>query len=278
MKRQWNFFFGALILILVVLLFVFLQSQSAARFTKSAFDTLNFIFNKENLSAVFTAVSEEDMKYVYIIEGMRKEEVARVFSKALEWNEIEENTFSERLGCYVGSKEGYLFPGSYVVPKGSTIDDVEALVKSRFEEKISEILIDADPSITLEKALIIASLIQREAAGKRDMNLISGVIWNRLLADMPLAIDATLQYIKGDEDRWWPQVASKDKFIDSPYNTYLNEGLPPTPIANPGLAAIIAAYNPAETSCLYYIHDRLGRIHCSPDYEGHKRNINLYLR
>jgi UPF0755 protein len=129
-----------------------------------------------------------------------------------------------------------------------------------------------------DKILIIASLIQREAAGKKDMNLVSGVIWNRIMSDMPLAIDATLQYAKGTEENWWPQPKSEDKYIDSAYNTYQNKGLPPHPIANPGLAAIDAAMNPSDTSCLYYIHDRYRRIHCSPTYEGHKTNINLYLR
>jgi len=177
------------------------------------------------------------------------------------------------------SKEGYLYPGGYVVPVGSTIDDVASMITSRFKEKTTEAVREAakHSPISMEKALIIASLIQREAAGKKDMNLISGVIWNRLLADMPLAIDATLQYIQGDERVWWPQVKSSDKFIDSPYNTYKNAGLPPTPISNPGLSAILAAFDPADTSCLYYIHDSIRRIHCSDDYEGHKRNINLYL-
>ena len=95
---------------------------------------------------------------------------------------------------------------------------------------------------------------------------------------MSLDIDATLQYVKGTEENWWPQVESKDKFIDSPYNTYKNTGLPPHPIANPGLAAISAALNPLTTSCLYYLHDKYGRIHCSPSYAGHKTNIELYLR
>ena len=123
----------------------------------------------------------------------------------------------------------------------------------------------------------IASIIQREAGGKKDMRLISGIIWNRIFAGMRLQMDATLQYAKGNEEEgWWPQVDPKDKNIDSPYNTYKYDSLPPTAIANPGMAALEAAYNPQKTSCMYYLHDKKGNIHCSKTYAEHKRNIEKY--
>ena len=93
---------------------------------------------------------------------------------------------------------------------------------------------------------------------------------------MKLQMDATLQYAKGDASDWWPQVNPSDKNIDSPYNTYLHTDLPPTPIASPGLAAIAAAYNPLTTSCLFYIHDKHGVIHCSATYAGQLSNIAKY--
>jgi len=125
----------------------------------------------------------------------------------------------------------------------------------------------------------IASIIQREAASKSDMALISGIIWNRIFSGMKLQIDATLQYAKGnEEDGWWGQVSSADKKIKSPYNTYLNIGLPPSAIANPGLSAITAAYNPQKTDCLFYLHDKNKKIHCSKTYEEHKANIAKYYK
>ena len=127
-------------------------------------------------------------------------------------------------------------------------------------------------------AITIASIIQREAGGLKDMNLISGIIWNRLALGMPLQVDATLQYIKGKDGKWWPYVLAKDKFLASAYNTYQNIGLPPTPISNPGEGAIDAALNPEKTECIFYLHDKYGRIHCSKDYKEHKKNINKYLR
>jgi UPF0755 protein len=109
------------------------------------------------------------------------------------------------------------------------------------------------------------------------MKLISGIIWNRIFKGMKLQMDATLQYAKGNEEEgWWKEVNPEDKKIDSSYNTYLHVGLPPAPIANPGIAAIDAAYNPEKTECLFYLHDKKGKIHCSRTYEEHKKNIAIY--
>ena len=96
---------------------------------------------------------------------------------------------------------------------------------------------------------------------------------------MKLQVDATLQYAKGSvENDWWPQVSGKDRKIKSPYNTYLHDGLPPSPISNPGAAALYAAYNPQKTSCLFFLHDKNRQIHCTKTYEEHKKNIEIYLK
>jgi UPF0755 protein len=126
----------------------------------------------------------------------------------------------------------------------------------------------------------LASIIQREAAGKDDMPLIAGIMWNRLNSDMNLEIDATVQYARGKTDTgWWAPVTADDiRNIDSPYNTYKNKGLPPYPIGNPGLDAIEATLHPAETECLYYIHDNNRQIHCAKTLEEHQANIDEYLK
>jgi len=109
------------------------------------------------------------------------------------------------------------------------------------------------------------------------MKLISGIIWNRIFSGMKLQMDATLQYAKGNKkDGWWRKVTSRDKRIKSSYNTYLYKGLPPGAIANPGLSAINAAFNPQKTNCIFYLHDRNRRIHCTRTYKEHKRNIKKY--
>ena len=147
-------------------------------------------------------------------------------------------------------------------------------------EVISDITDNPGESIlNTRQILTIASLIQREAAGREDMRVISGIIWNRLFREMPLQIDATLQYVKANEDNgWWPIVRSDDKYLESPYNTYQNKGLPPGPIASPGRAAIEAAINPADTSCIFYLHDNSRNIHCTTTYEKHKQNVSYYLK
>jgi UPF0755 protein len=174
--------------------------------------------------------------------------------------------------------EGKYFPKTYMLNITSADpEEVSNMMFETFQEETQKIKIPNQTKvINQDTALIIASIIQREAAGKQDMRLISGIIWNRLFKGMKLQIDATIQYAKGTEDAWWPQVKPEDKKIDSPYNTYKYWSLPPGPIANPGLAALSAAYNPEQTNCLFYLHDKKRRIHCSSTYQGHLNNIDKY--
>lgn len=211
---------------------------------------------------------------ILIIEpGERKEQVASHFGKILGWTDDEKREFltlvitSEPLAL-----EGKFTPGTYVVGRGAKPADVAPLIIHRFEEEViaryPEVIAREVP---LNDALTIASLLEREAYDFTDMREIAGVIWNRLFIDMNLQIDATLQYARGSESTrsWWPQPVPRDKYVDSPYNTYEHSGLPPTPIANPGPAAILAALNPRVTECLYYFHDRDGGFHCAETYEEH---------
>ena len=158
--------------------------------------------------------------------------------------------------------------------------EVTKTMTSEFSKEVNKL--KKPPTMQIineETALKIASIIQRESGGKKDMNLISGIIWNRIFDGMKLQIDATLQYAKGNEtDGWWGPVAPDDKNIESFYNTYLYNGLPPGPISNPGLDAIAAAYNPAKTDCLYYLHDKNRQIHCSNTYSEHLKEIQIYLK
>lgn len=231
--------------------------------------------------ALLAALASPEYKYVAVVEGMRKEEMAEVFASKLNWDEKEKEEFATPINiCIFSGGEGYLFPGKYLVHKDFNPDDVKKLMEDKLNEVVGDLGGDESPKVlNMNQILIIASLIQREAAGKHDMKLISGVIWNRIFNGMPLQIDATLQYAKGSEENgWWPPVDAEDKYIESPYNTYQIEGLPPGPIANPGLAAIDAALNPADTKCLFYLHDRNRVIHCASNYETHKKNVRYYLK
>ena len=96
---------------------------------------------------------------------------------------------------------------------------------------------------------------------------------------MALQIDATMQYTlgKNSEGKWWGSIVLDEKQNDSPYNSYLHKGLPPTPICSPNIDYIEAALNPEETDCLFYLHDHFKQIHCAVTYEEHLQNIKKYL-
>jgi UPF0755 protein len=230
----------------------------------------------EVLSSVITSFSNaaagkglalaSEERIVRIAPGARKEEVAAAFTRTLGWDAQEKESF-------LTVDEGFLFPDTYIIGKDAPPSAVKALIGDRFRNNVlSRYGTTTAQIVPLATALTIASLIQKETIGTRDMRLVSGIIWNRLFAEHELQLDATLQYAKASKTqsgKWWPKVVPSDKFITSPYNTYQNEGLPPTPIGSPSVAAIVAALNPVKTDCFFYFHDKLGDIHCSPDYETH---------
>lgn len=217
-------------------------------------------------------------RILVIYPGERKEEVVKNFGDILKWSDEERQLFDE----YITKtepflEEGVFFPGRYIVPYDATPENVADLLIERFAH---EVLGRYDSSVSalvpLDEALIIASLLEREAYDFNDMRYISGIIWNRLFIDMPLQLDATLQYARGNtlsERVWWPKVVPADKYIESPFNTYQNQGLPPAPIANPSLESIIAALNPEITDCMFYFHGPKGQFYCTKTYEEHVEKL-----
>ena len=216
---------------------------------------------------------------VTVVPGMRKEEIGAVLEKDMHWSTAEENEFMEASSSPDYS-EGVYFPDTYLIPAKELPAAVANRMISDFEEKFTpyeEAALDQDVKWTV--VLTIASIIQREAAGPGDMPLVSGILWNRLNTNMRLDIDSTVQYARGDSAKgWWAPITPADLAIESPYNTYLHNGLPPHPIDSPDLDAIKAALNPASTTCLYYIHDTDGIIHCSDTFAGQKANTQKYLQ
>lgn len=227
----------------------------------------------------YQSIAAVDGKLVTIAPGMRKEQVASTFATALSWNATQKKKFlaaSSTLPFF----EGAYSPGTYLVGAGMTPSDVQSMVGKRFtDDVLSHYGTTTAQIVPLDEALIIASLIQRETIGTSDMRLVSGIIWNRLFDGMNLQIDSTLQYAKANTPvtrSWWPKVTPADVYRKSPYNTYLHPGLPPTPIANPSVAAVIAALNPVKTSCLYYFNDKAGDIHCTDTYAEHVALLKQY--
>lgn len=221
-----------------------------------------------------------DLKEVTVLPGMRKEQIGEKLKEILDWSDEKVLEWNNTYKSKPEYAEGVYFPDTYLIPVNENSQEVADRMINNFNEKFAPYASKfTKKDIKWTTALKIASLIQREAGGPSDMKLISGVLWNRLLEGQKLDIDATIQYAKGETNgKWWPVVTGSDiRNIDSLYNTYKYAGLPPTPIANPGLAAIEAVLNPQNTDCLFYLHDPSRQIHCSKTYEEHLENINKYL-
>jgi len=217
-------------------------------------------------------------RIIVIWPGERKEEIADNIGDVLRWNTLQREEFI----AYVTAKEptfieGTFIPGQYVTHRYAQPVEIAEMISKQFSTEIANRYTDEIAAkISLNEALTIASLLEREASDFENMREISGVIWNRLFIDMPLQLDATLQYVRGGnttESNWWPVPRPADKFLDSPYNTYQNKGLPPAPIGNPSAAAVLAALNPRETNCYYYFHHTDGSYHCSESYEEHVEKL-----
>lgn len=221
------------------------------------------------------------MKWVVIPEGLRKEEIAEKLAEVLGWSEQQKYDWVTK---YTNTDPNYIegtyFPDTYLIPLTESPEDVAKRFRARFEEKFAPYSKEATAQNIRWPTLIkLASIVQREANGKADMPLVAGILWNRLEKNMRLEVDATLQYARGDKgDGFWAPISIEDKKLNSPFNTYRNTGLPPRPISNPGVSAIEAALHPASTTCLYYLHDKSGEIHCATTYDEHKANIEKYLK
>jgi UPF0755 protein len=163
------------------------------------------------------------------------------------------------------SLEGYLFPDTYRLPQDATASDVIARILANFDHRLTAKLRDdlASQKRSLFQAVTLASIVEREAVVEPERPIIASVYLNRLASGMALDADPTVQYGMASargKAPWWPQLTQEDyRSARSPYNTYLNPGLPPGPIASPGLASLQAAIDPAQTSFYFF------RASCSRD-------------
>lgn len=187
---------------------------------------------------------------VTIPEGFNTEEIANIYVKKL--SKFNRENFLTIIKNE--NKEGYLFPDTYFFLRTDTEIDVIEYMTKNYDKKTASIR----PEITLvgktEKEIIImASILEKEAKGDADRDLISGILWKRLELGMPLQVDAEP-------------------------NTYKVKGLPENPIGNPGLEAINAAIYPKTSPYLYYIHDKDGTTHYAKNFAEHRKNIVKYLQ
>ena len=173
--------------------------------------------------------------------------------------------------------EGLLFPDTYFLTEQTTPEQLHQLLKNTFIDLVRNNRADkiAEHKLSEYEIITLASIIEREANTRESKRMVAGILQNRLEINMPLQADASIEYVL---DKPLSELTAADLQIESPYNTYLNLGLPPTPINNPGLVAIDAVLDPAETNYLFYITGRDGVFYYAKDFDEHRLNIQRYLR
>ena len=173
--------------------------------------------------------------------------------------------------------EGYLFPDTYrVFPDDSSADVIKRMLTA-FNNKFSAELFQEARALdrTFDQIIIMASIIEREVQSDEDMVLVSSVLWQRLDDNTGLAADATIRYTLS---KWDKPLTQQDLQIDSPYNTRKYRGLPPGPVSNPGLRAIVAAARPKKSNYYYYLSTPQGETIFSRTLDEHNANKAKYLR
>jgi UPF0755 protein len=177
---------------------------------------------------------------------------------------------------HAGSLEGYLFPDTYQFSRHATPDQMVAAMVKRFRQVAGRLGLAASPEIA--RTVTLASLIEKEVNIDAERALVGGVFVNRMAAGMPLATDPSVIYAALLNGRWRGTIYQSDLQFDSPYNTYRHAGLPPGPIANPGVAALKAAMHPASTDFLYFVADAQGHSQFSVDLKRHEQQVEAYRR
>ncbi len=232
--------------------------------------------NTQEIAKLLTSGTQD--VWITILEGWRTEEIAESL-ESQELDAFDPVIFSE----LAKDSEGMLYPDTYLIPREMSTENIHSMLLNTFERKIVQGLAEEISSSqrSFEDVLIMASLVEREARNYEQMRKVAGILWNRIDLGMALQVDATLQYSSGynlAQQTWWAPPTAAQKQIDSKFNTYLHPGLPPKPIANPGVDAIKATLLPIESDDLYYIHADDGNMYTAATLEQHNANINKYLR
>ena len=211
-----------------------------------------------------------------IVDLLSKGGTSDYWLKIIEGSRVEEIT-----PRYPRSVEGYLFPDSYLIPDYYTSDEILAVIKANFDKKFAQAKENATKTIDDTDAVILASLIEREARQPETKRKIAGILYNRLDIGMGLQVDASIQYARDTITRpkdYWQPITANDTSIVSPYNTYKNRGLPPAPICNPGYDSLYAVFHPIDSDYMYYITGHDGNMYYATTNTEHNININKYLK
>ncbi len=185
------------------------------------------------------------------------------------------------------SLEGYLFPATYVFPRSVTPQEMVRAMLAKLDQVLTpELRQEArDRGLTVHDVLTLASIVEREVAAPPERPIVAQVFLKRLRMGMPLEADPTVQYALAQNPRnvelygfWKAPLTAQDLQVDSPYNTYRRRGLPPGPIASPGLDSILAVIRPADTNYLYFVAKGDGTHAFAETLAEHLRNVATYQR
>lgn len=206
---------------------------------------------------------------IRIHEGAMVKEMAVIFARQLKRFD------QQKFLAQATAEEGYLFPDTYFFMPNATEGSIIQAMRQNFDSQVATMTPQiASSTHSLGDIVTMASIVEREARNSKDRRMIAGVLWNRLARGMALQVDVTFLYTigKGTFD-----LTMADLVSDSPYNTYKNKGLPPTPIGSPSLDSLFAATVPTKNDFLFYLADKHGVTHFSKTYQEHLRKKRLYL-
>lgn len=242
--------------------------------------------NSEILDVLISGKTYNDGIKVTIPEGSTYKEVIKYLTnKKIGKAEVYEELINNPKEFYdkykfldekdITTLEGFLYPDTYYFEKDMSEKDVISAMLKRFSEVYTPELKEKQKKmgLTLQQVINMASIIEKEAVKDVDRPKIAGVFYNRLEIGMPLQSDATIQYIFDERKHI---VSYSDLKIDSPYNSYLNKGLPPTPISNPGIKSIEAALEPEDNDYLYFVATVDGGNNYSKTYDEHLKYVKEY--
>jgi UPF0755 protein len=188
---------------------------------------------------------------------------------------VKNKAYVHSLGIEADTLEGYLFPDTYYLPKGITLEDIPKKMVQRYKAVFTDGKRNRAKELgfTEQQIITLASIVEKEAKIDSERKLISAVYHNRLKQGMKLQADPTAVY---GTKAWITQVTREDLKRRSPYNTYLHKGLPPGPIANPGEGAILAALYPENVDYLFFVAQGDGSHFFSKDFHAHEMAIGRY--
>jgi UPF0755 protein len=229
------------------------------------------------------ARGEESLRAVTLVEGWNFRQVRSALSGEdvlkPDTRGMADEAIMNLLGRPGVHPEGRFFPDTYTFAKGSS--DVAVLKRAMraMDKRLAAAWAERSPAAvvkTPDEALILASIVEKETGKAADRPLIAAVFSNRLRTGMPLQTDPTVIYGMGAA--FDGNLRKKDLLADTPWNTYTRAGLPPTPIAMPGKASLLAAVQPAPSNALYFVSRGDGSSHFSANLDEHNRAVNKYQR